>query len=79
MASLVDFAKYAVARIYPVLVWGSLMGLAVHAGFSTQIAREAVESEQISLIDDASANVPAHVYAEHAYADEDASDRTALP
>jgi len=79
MTSLVGFAKYAVARIYPALVWGSLMGLAVHAGLSTQIAHEAIESEQVSRIDDASASVPAHVYAEHAYADEDASDRTALP
>ncbi len=73
MANLVTVAKIVTARLYPVLVWGALMGFAVHAGLKSQFFFPAQESEQVTLTNDSSATVkiPAHM-------EEDASDRMRL-
>lgn len=55
---MVDLTKYVVAQIYPVLVWGTLMGLAVHAGLSFQLLHSTVDSEPVSVINDLSSRVP---------------------
>lgn len=80
MMSLVEVAKILSARLYPVLVWGALMGFAVHAGLRSQFMHEVGASEQISLNDNISASAPTHVYVDtpRAYGDEDASDRPSL-
>jgi hypothetical protein len=80
MASLMDLTKFVVARIYPVLVWGALMGLVVHAGIRSQFSPIEADAESASLIENASANsVPARVYSERLGVDKDIPDRAALP
>ncbi len=52
MIVLVEFAKWTVARLYPVLVWGTLVGLVAHAGLKSQVAQSAEESERVSVFED---------------------------
>jgi hypothetical protein len=59
MRGVVDFAKYVVARVYPVLVWGALMGFAAHAALKTQFMHNTPETEQLSVLEKAPVGVPA--------------------
>jgi hypothetical protein len=61
MIGLVDLTKFVVARIYPALVWGTLMGLAVHAGLGLPFFHyhhDSVESESITVVNDVAFHVP---------------------
>lgn len=76
MASLLSIAKIVTGRLYPVLVWGALMGFAVHAGLKAQFSHSSLaapESEQITLANESSARVKIPVKME-----EDSSDQMRL-
>lgn len=66
--TLKKMARHVVARIYPVLVWGALMGFVVHAGLKSQFSHSETDSEQVSLN-----------YSARLVADKDIPDRVALP
>ncbi|MFL5813157.1 MAG: hypothetical protein ACJ763_06230 [Bdellovibrionia bacterium] len=66
--TLKNIGRHVVARIYPVLVWGAVMGFVVHAGLKSQFSHMEADSEQISF-----------TYSERQAVDQDIPDRVALP
>jgi hypothetical protein len=80
MTSLMDLTKYVVARIYPVLVWGALMGFVAHAGLRSQFSQISTESESASIVETNSAsNVPTHPISDRMASVESVPDRVAMP
>jgi hypothetical protein len=45
MNDVVNLAKLWIARAYPAVVWGTLMGLVAHAGLNMEWVRAAVEAD----------------------------------
>jgi hypothetical protein len=61
MIGLINLARLWSARVYPALVWGTLMAMAAHAGLKMEWVRDAVESDTPTGIQE---NLPRSVQAD---------------